>query len=126
MQEDEHVSSAPAPDDAASMRDREAVEHLLRRPLSRSWPAGALAPGSRVTVLRDPIQNGPWQSEFLGTIDAMGAPEPVQHPCASPGELTYWVAFDAPQYDGDGCGPYRKAQIWGRYLRAQPDPETGA
>ncbi|GAA4197092.1 hypothetical protein GCM10022252_45550 [Streptosporangium oxazolinicum] len=68
--------------------------------------------------------DGPWQSEFLGTIDAMGAPEPVQHPHASPGELTYWVTFDAPQYDSDGCGPYRKAQIWGRYLRAEAEPEA--
>ncbi|MFF4388103.1 hypothetical protein ACFY0G_15160 [Streptomyces sp. NPDC001552] len=50
----------------------------------------------------------------------MGAPELVENPHARPGEMAYWVAFDAPQYDGDGGGPYRKAQIWDRYLRPEP------
>ena len=79
--------------------------------------------GTRVTVLRDPTRGGPWQQEFLGTIDAMGAPEPIQHPHAQPGELEYWVTFDEPQYDDHGCGPYRKAQIWSRYLRPERDPD---
>lgn len=80
--------------------------------------------GSRVTVVRDPEWGGPWQNEFRGTIDAMGAPEPVEHPRAHDGELAYWVTFDAPQYDCNGAGPYRKAQIWGRYLRPEPAPRS--
>jgi hypothetical protein len=105
-------------------RDRQAVEHILARPLSQIWPKDALAPGSRVTVIRDPEWDGPWQFEFFGTIDAMGAPEPNQASTALSDELLYWVTFDAPQYDSDGEGPYRKAQIWGRYLRPEPVPEA--
>ncbi|MFJ5013708.1 ferrous iron transport protein A [Streptomyces griseoluteus] len=105
---------------SAKAADRRAVEHLLGRPLSQTWPTGALAPGSRVRVVRDPDWDGPWQVEFTGTLDAMGAPEPAQHVRALTGELLYWVTFDAPQYDCDRCGPYRKAQISGRYLRAEP------
>ena len=69
----------PGPDpvpDVVSAREREAVERILGRPLSQSWPAGALAPGSRVVVLRDPAWDGPWKIEFQGTIDAMGTPCP--------------------------------------------------
>ncbi|MEU3985796.1 ferrous iron transport protein A [Streptomyces sp. NPDC026672] len=107
-------SSGSAP---VGVDDRQAMEHILRRPLSQTWPAGAPAPGSRVTVVRDQDWDGPWQVEFAGTIDAMGAPEPNEHAQALDGELLYWVAFDTPQYDSSGGGPYRKAQIWGRYLR---------
>lgn len=103
--------------------DRQAVEHILGRPLSQTWPTGALAPGSRVRVMRDLDWDGPWQIEFRGTIDAMGAPEPNQHAQALSGELLYWVNFDTPQYDSAGDGPYRKARIWGRYLRAEPMAE---
>ncbi|MFE4695594.1 ferrous iron transport protein A [Streptomyces sp. NPDC056738] len=107
--------------DAAStdMGDRQAIERLLGRPLSRTWPTGALAPGSRVRVVRASDWDGPWPVEFSGTIDAMGAPEHGEHVQSLSGELLYWVAFDTPQYDSDGDGPYRKAQIWGRYLRAE-------
>ncbi|MFF2747482.1 ferrous iron transport protein A [Kitasatospora sp. NPDC058048] len=104
-------------------RDRAAVERILGRPLNRDWPAGALPPGTRVTVVRDPQWDGPWQVEFTGTIDPMGAPEPAGNQRAE-GELAYWVVFDAPQYDSAGDGPYRKAQIWARHLRSAP--ETGA
>ncbi|CAL9639008.1 hypothetical protein SUDANB120_06286 (plasmid) [Streptomyces sp. enrichment culture] len=114
-------SSGPAPEDVG---DRQAIEHILGRPLSQARPTGALAPGSRVTVVRDQDRDGPWQVEFLGTIDAMGAPEPHTHARALRGELLYWVTFDAPQYDCDGAGPYRKAQIPGRYLRAEQEPEA--
>ena len=48
---------------------------------------------------------------------SVGAPEPVRHADALPGELMYWVKFDEPQLDAAGDGPYRKAQIWGRYLQ---------
>lgn len=88
------------------------------------WPTGALPPGSRVTVVRATDWDGPWQVEFPGTIDATGAPEPNEHAQALSGELLYWVTFDTPQYDSDGDGPYRKAQIWGRYLRNESDVEA--
>ncbi|MEU9803523.1 ferrous iron transport protein A [Streptomyces sp. NPDC051000] len=96
---------------------RQATERIIGRPLNQTWPAGALEPGSRVTVVRDLDGGGPWQVEFPATIDAMGAPEPTEHAQALGGELLYWVAFDEPQYDSEGDGPYRKAQIWGRYLK---------
>jgi hypothetical protein len=48
----------------------------------------------------------------------MGAPEIIDHAPAEPGELAYWVRFDEPQLDSLGDGPYRKAQVWGRYLRS--------
>ncbi|QNA72017.1 ferrous iron transport protein A [Streptomyces sp. So13.3] len=110
------MSSNSVPD-PTSVRDREAVEHVLGRPLDQHWPAAALTPGSRVSVLRDAEWDGPWQCEFLGAIDALGAPEPVRHPHARSGELVYWVSFDEPHYDAAGNGPYRKAQIWDRYLQ---------
>jgi hypothetical protein len=100
-------------------RDREAIEHILGRPLSLDWPDSALPPGTRVTVIQDEAWQGPWQQEFRGTIDAMGAPEFVSHPQVRPGELKYWIQFDEPQYDADGMGPYRKASIWARYLRLE-------
>ncbi|MFD5618179.1 ferrous iron transport protein A [Streptomyces yangpuensis] len=100
--------------------DSRAVEHVLGRPLGQSWPPDALPPGGRVTVVRDPEWDGPWPVEFLGTIDAMGAPEPNGHARALDGELLYWVVFDAPQYDSAG----------GRALSQGPDlgpaPEAGA
>jgi hypothetical protein len=114
-------SSGPVP---ADVDDRQAIEHILGRPLSQTWLTGALAPGSRVTVVRAQDWDGPWQVEFAGTIDAMGAPELNKHAQALSGELLYWVTFDTPQHDSGGDGPYRKAQIWGRYLRAEPEPEA--
>jgi hypothetical protein len=102
-------------------RDRRAVEHIVGRPLVQEWPPGALVPGTRVRVICDAEWDGPWASEFLGVIDMVGAPEPVQHPLGRAGELKYWVRFDQPQLDSAGAGPYRGAQIWGRYLR----PVTG-
>lgn len=111
----------PLPSD---VDDRQAIEHILGRPLSQTWPTGALAPGSRVRVVRAQDWDGPWQVESAGTIDAMSAPEPNEHAQALKGELLYWVAFDTPQYDSSGEGPYRKAQIWGRYLRATPEPDA--
>ncbi|MEV0277631.1 ferrous iron transport protein A [Streptomyces sp. NPDC050610] len=100
--------------------DRRAVEHILGRPLSDEWPPGSMPPGTRVTVIRDSSWNGPWQKEFQGTIDDLGAPEPAQQANAREGELVYWVTFDEPQHESSGDGPYRKAQIWERYLRREP------
>jgi hypothetical protein len=99
-----------------SSPDQRAVEHVLGRPLAQAWPAGALPAGTRVRVIQDEGWAGPWQQEFYGTIDAMGAPEPVPNVRARPGELRYWVQFDEPQHTADGDGPYRKASIWARYL----------
>ena len=105
-------------------RDREAVEQILGGQLSQDWPGDALPPGTRVRVVKDLEWDGPWREEFLATIDSVGAPEPITHPSARSGELKYWVAFDEPQLDAAGDGPYRAAQIWGRYLRAA-QPEQG-
>jgi len=98
-------------------RDRRAVEQIVGRPLVEGWPTDALAPGVRVRVIRDSDWGGPWATEFLGVIDTIGAPEPVRHPQARAGELKYWVRFDEPQFDSAGEGPYRGAQVWGRYLQ---------
>ncbi|SHF86547.1 ferrous iron transport protein A [Streptoalloteichus hindustanus] len=112
------LSSEP---DSAEQRDREAIEHVLGRPLPDDpWPAAALPPGTRVLVVQDPEWDGPWAEEFLGVVDRTGVPEPVRHRLAQPNEFAYWVAFDEPQRDADGDGPYRKAQIWGRYLKPVP------
>lgn len=73
-------------------------------------------------VIHDVAWAGPWQNEILAAIDALGAPEPVEHPLARPGELKYWVRFDAAQYDAAGQGPYRMGQIWERYLRPEAAP----
>jgi hypothetical protein len=113
------TNSESAPD---SELDRQAIEHITGRPLPTAWPAEALAPGSRVTVIRDPNWDGPWQHEIPATIGPLGAPEPVNHPHANIAELQYWVRFDTPQYDSSGDGPYRMAQIWGRYLRPSEPP----
>ncbi|MFE5766335.1 ferrous iron transport protein A [Streptomyces sp. NPDC056492] len=72
-------------------------------------------------VIHDRLEGwAPWQTVSFGTIDDMGAPDPVLHPGARPGELAYWVNFDHPQHDSSGSGPYRKAQIWARYLQPAP------
>lgn len=116
---------ASSSSDSTNAGDRRAVEQITGRPLCQDWPAAVLTPGSRVTVVRDPDWDGPWRNEFLGTIDDMGAPEPVGSPHARVGELAFWVTFDAPQYDSDGGGPYRKAQIWDRYLRPSLARQSG-
>ena len=79
-----------------------------------------MTPGTKVTVVQDPSWAGPWQAEFGGVIDGSQPPVSVQHSSAHSGELAYWVVFDGPQYDSDGCGPYYKARIWDRYLDPQP------
>lgn len=110
--------------DSATAPDREALERILDCPLEQEWPASAPERGSRVRVLRDAAWDGPWQREFLGTVDDLGAPVPVRHGQARPGELAYWVRFDEPQFDSDGDGPYSKALIWDRYLRFESSAEA--
>ncbi len=102
-----------------SETDREAVEQIIGPPLPAEWPPGAMPPGSRVKVIRSAEWDGPWRKEFSGIIDSMAAPEPVRHAHAREGEFMYWVTFDEPQHDSSDAGPYRKAQIWGRYLRPE-------
>jgi hypothetical protein len=101
----------------AELSDKQAIETILGRPLNQNWPDHAIPAGTRVTVIQDADWRGPWSQEFQGTIDSMGAPEPIPNAKANPGELRYWVQFDEPQRDADGAGPYRKASIWARYLR---------
>jgi hypothetical protein len=110
--------SAHSTPDSADERDRQAVKQVLGQPLPQAlWPTTTLAAGTRVRVIHDPGWAGPWATEFLAVIATIGAPELVRHPDAHMGELKYWVIFDEPQLDANGDGPYRKAQIWGRYLR---------
>lgn len=98
-------------------RDREALEALIGSDrVNAAWPERALPPGTRVRVIQDTGWAGPWRQEFNGTIDVTMAPEPVGSPAARAGELAYFVAFDEPQHDTSDDGPYRKAQIWDRYL----------
>ncbi|MGW0007338.1 hypothetical protein [Nocardia grenadensis] len=86
-------------------------------------PGPALAAGTRVKVIKDPGWDGPWREEFFGTVDYDPAPpEPVTLSSARPGELVYWVTFDETQYDADDAGPYRKAQVWDRYLVVADQP----
>lgn len=110
------MSESPSNDPEA---DRQAVERIIGHRLPTEWSPGAMPPGSRVRVIRSKEWDGPWRREFSGTIDSMAAPEPVRQAHAREGEFMYWVAFDEAQYDSSGDGPYRKAQIWGRYLRPE-------
>nr|BFE56417.1 hypothetical protein GCM10020063_009430 [Dactylosporangium thailandense] len=112
-----HMSTGQSSDEGKKAADRAALEQILGRPLPREWPSGSMPSGTRVRVVKDADWDGPWRHEFLGTIDDMGAPEPVLHDRAWPGELKYWITFDEPQFDHAGDGPYRKAQIWSRYLQ---------
>jgi hypothetical protein len=55
-----------------------------------------------------------WRDESVGLI--CGQAEPVQ--TAQGDNFFYWVKFDAPQFTMDSDGPYEKAQILSRCLRA--------
>lgn len=101
-------------------RDRAAIEAIVGHPVTGPWPAGAMAAGTRVRVIRAGDWDGPWCQEFEGTIDATFTPAAPPNPHARTNELEYSVAFDGPQYTTDGLGPYRKAVIWDRYLLALP------
>lgn len=96
--------------------DRAAIEHIAKRKLPTIWPVGAMRAGTRARVVQDERWNGPWAQVFTGTVSDMAASEAVSHRSARAGELSLWIEFDIPQMDGNGDGPYRKAQIWGRYL----------
>ena len=96
--------------------DRAAVEMIRGAPLPQVWPTGALAAGTRVHVVQDEAWAGPWAMVFTASVSDMAAPELVVSPVARPGELNYWVDFDESQMDAAGDGPYRRAQIWDRYI----------
>jgi hypothetical protein len=97
-------------------RDRAAVEQIRGSRLSDAWPPDAIPPGTAVRIGQDDGWPGPWASVFTGRISDMAAPEPPASEAANAGELAYWIDFDEPQRDADGDGPYRKAQIWARYI----------
>ncbi|WP_025158714.1 hypothetical protein [Leifsonia aquatica] len=100
--------------------DRRAIEAVIESSLGDVRPAaGAWPVGTRVRVVKDPGWDGPWKNEFSGTIDNTFPASIIDHALAEDGELEYSVRFDSPQLDADGDGPYRKAVIWGRYLRPE-------
>ena len=104
--------------DDQESRDREAIETIIGTSRSAApWPTGAWPPGTRVRVVKDPNWDGPWKQEFSGTIDTTLPPRLLDHPKAKPGEFAYFVSFDEPQQDSCDDGPYRKAEIWARYLK---------
>ncbi|GIG69342.1 ferrous iron transport protein A [Phytomonospora endophytica] len=106
-------------EDQQATRVRQAIEHIAGKPLPQDWPQGALPAGTRVHITRDPNWDGPWAAEFTGAISTVGAPKPVQHAHATPGELEYFVTFDEPRYESSGEGPYHGAQIWDRYIQPE-------
>ena len=113
------VATICAVKDESEISDRKALEKLIGTERARTpWPAGAWPAGTRVRVVKDPSSGvRPWQQEFTGTISATMPPKLVEHPQANPSELAYFVAFDEPQRDDTNLGPYRKAEIWDRFLR---------
>ena len=103
--------------DESEIADRRALEAIIGRGLDNDeWPADALPAGTRVRVIHDQEWGGPWRAVFLGTIDRTMPPQLVNNRVANAGEREYSVAFDEPQLDASGDGPYRKAVIWDRYL----------
>ena len=77
--------------------------------------------GERVQIRRDPKHGpGPWPAEPTGVV--------MRHPLSGDGaswrpvETTtgarrfYWIAFDVPQMDTEGDGPYETAEVLDRYL----------
>jgi hypothetical protein len=118
-------SSNLVKEDEQAAQDRQALEQLIGSSRSSApWPDDAMPPGTRVLVVQDPEWSGPWRHEFTGTIDTAMPPRPVDHAKAQPGERAYFVAFDQPQHDSSDGGPYRKAEIWDRYLRPLAEPKT--
>jgi hypothetical protein len=80
--------------------------------------------GQRVKVRRDPDDGpGPWPAEPTGVVE--------RHPNAVTGEVSvrtetllgptrmYWIAFDVPQHDTDGDGPYAVSEVQAKYIEAE-------
>lgn len=103
-----------------TLSDRAALEQILGHPVTGGpWPAGSLPLGATVRVLQDPEWGGPWARVFSGVIDDTAPPVLVANPKGDAGEFSYFVRFNEPQFDRDGDGRYRKAQILGRYPRRE-------
>lgn len=108
-------------EDAQTRRDRQALERIAGSKMAaQPWPLEAMPPGTRVRVVQDTRWAGPWLREFSGVVDRTITPRYVDSAAANQGELEYSVLFDQPENDAQGDGPYRKAVIWDRYLRAAP------
>ena len=61
-----------------------------------------------------------WAKSQIGTVVAM--PRWPRTVSSVKGPLVfYWVAFDVPQFDSDGDGPYGEAEVDSRYLDPLPD-----
>ena len=93
--------------------NRAYVEHVTGDP--------AFQVGDRVQVRRDPKHGpGPWPAEPMGVV--------MKHPLSGDGAIWrpvetttgprrfYWIAFDEPQLDADGDGPYMTAEVLDRYV----------
>lgn len=114
----EHPEFDDTKEDDEFAADRHALETIRGEQSETSWPDDALAPGTRVTVIKDANWNGPWAQVFAGEITTLQYPELVIRKPAFEGEYKYFVKFDESQMDAGGDGPYRMAQISARYLQA--------
>jgi hypothetical protein len=80
--------------------------------------------GRRVKIRRDEDYGpGPWPAEPTGEVRV--------HPHAADGEVSvptqtafgwrrsYWIAFDVPQFDAEGDGPYTSSEVLDKYIDAE-------
>ena len=80
--------------------------------------------GQRVKIRRDKDYGpGPWPEEPPGVVH--------RHPLAADGEVSvptqtvrgpgrsYWIAFDVPQFDIDGDGPYTLSEVLDTSVEAE-------
>ena len=94
------------------------------------WPMSAsnFEIGQRVKIRRDEDYGpGPWPAEPSGEVR--------RHPLAAADEVSvptqtvlgprrsYWIAFDEPQFDVDGDGPYVSSEVLDKYIEAE-GPQT--
>jgi len=88
--------------------------------------ASELRVGQMVKIRLDPDYGpGPWPAEPTGVVR--------RHPLAAIGEVSvptetllglrrrYWIAFDVPQFDADGDGPYVVSEVLDRYIELVGD-----
>lgn len=71
--------------------------------------------GTRVIVRQD-ADFGPWPGEPTGRIVACPDGARFAEVTTAAGQERSCVAFDEPQMDADGDGPYRESQVLQRYL----------
>ena len=82
----------------------------------RQWFERPLPLGSRVRILKDPLFVGPWQKEFLATVDGVERAQHLTPESARRNKFVYMVSFDEPQLDGDGDGPYTAGEVLSQYV----------